>query len=213
MSLATRLHPVETADLTVVGGVPGLAPSGRARQTRQHAASVVLLSTAPAPHAAAPASALDTATAPATATASAPATTSAPALADAPATAPNEPLDARVAGIARAVAQGALEVFGGTRPLQQLAGWLDADSYERLQLRANLIRCIAAQKGGSGLQGHPAAFRVHRNVVIRSVRVCCVKPAAYEAAVIVFDQKRVRAVALRIEQRRGSWRVTALEIG
>lgn len=118
----------------------------------------------------------------------------------------------RIAGIARSVAQGALEVLGGSRPLQQMARWLDPENYERLQLRANLVRCISSApiKRGSHGQVHAST---HRHVVVRSARVCLVSPGIYEASVVAFDQKRVRAVALRIEQRRGMWRVTALEIG
>lgn len=115
----------------------------------------------------------------------------------------------RISGIARSVAQGALEVLGGVRPLQQMARWLDPENYERLQLRADLVRCIgsAAACGGS-----PPDSGV-RQVVVRSAHVCPISSGVYEASVVAFDRKRVRAVALRIEQRRGAWRVTALEIG
>jgi hypothetical protein len=116
----------------------------------------------------------------------------------------------RIAGIARSVALGALEVLGGSRPLQQLARWLDPENYERLQLRANLVRCINDAPAGRGAETAPSA---HRHVIVRSARVCPVGPGVYEASVVAYDQKRVRAVALRIEQRRGAWRVTALEIG
>ncbi|BBE23342.1 hypothetical protein MN0502_22250 [Arthrobacter sp. MN05-02] len=116
----------------------------------------------------------------------------------------------RISGIARSVAQGALEVLGGSRPLQQLARWLDQENYERLQLRTNLVRCVGASPASPA--GAPAAS-AHRHIVIRSARVCPVGPGVFEASVVAFDQKRVRAVALRIEQRRGAWRVTALEIG
>lgn len=116
----------------------------------------------------------------------------------------------RIAGIARSVAQGALEVLGGSRPLQQMARWLDPENYERLQLRANLVRCISSAPTKRGGQVRASS---HRHVVVRSARVCPVSPGIYEASVVTFDQKRVRAVALRIEQRRGVWRVTALEIG
>ncbi len=115
----------------------------------------------------------------------------------------------RIAGIARSVAQGSLEVLAGTRPLQQLARWLDPENYERLQLRANLVRCIRPPAADAGA----ARTRTPRHVVIRSVRVCPVSADVYETSVVAFDQTRVRAVALRIEQRRGSWRITALEIG
>ncbi|WP_240614916.1 Rv3235 family protein [Arthrobacter ruber] len=115
----------------------------------------------------------------------------------------------RISAIARSVTQGALEVLGGSRPLQQLSRWLDPENYERLQLRANLVRCIADTPSGRAATTASA----HRRVVVRSARVCPVSHGIYEASVVAYDQKRVRAVALRIEQRRGAWRVTALEIG
>ncbi|WP_298251575.1 Rv3235 family protein [uncultured Arthrobacter sp.] len=115
----------------------------------------------------------------------------------------------RVARIARSVAQGALEVLAGTRPLQQLARWLDPENYERLQLRTNLVRCITQPVHRVGA----ARTSTPRHVLIRSVRICEVTSGIYEASVVAFDQKRVRAIALRIEQWRGSWRITALEIG
>lgn len=117
-------------------------------------------------------------------------------------------VERRIARIARSVCQGALEVLAGSRPLQQMSRWLDAENYERLQLRANLVRCVGAPP--AGLDGLESA---HRRVVVRSARICPISPGVYEAAVVAFDRKRVRAVALRIEQRRGAWRVTALEIG
>lgn len=120
---------------------------------------------------------------------------------------------ARISGIACSVAQGALEVLAGTRPLQQLARWLDPDNYERLQLRANLVRCISSAPGASAATQPSDSPSVRRQVVVRSARVCPVDIGVYEASVVAYDQKRVRAVALRIEQRRGQWRVTALEIG
>ena len=131
--------------------------------------------------------------------------------------------DARVDAIARSVTQAALEVLGGTRPLQQMARWLDPSSFERLQLRANLVRSreSAAARGGSGPGGRAGAggnaaarpVRLHRQVVIRCCRICPVSEGIYEATVVAAEQSRVRAAALRIELRRGLWKITALEIG
>ena len=108
--------------------------------------------------------------------------------------------DARIEAISRSVTMGALEVLAGVRPLQQLARWMDFEEFERLQLRTNLAR-------GRG------QARLHRNVRILRVRVCPVSAGVYEVAVAAGETDRVRAVALRLEQRRGLWKVTALEIG
>ncbi|GAA1129607.1 Rv3235 family protein [Arthrobacter flavus] len=110
--------------------------------------------------------------------------------------------------ITRSVVQASLEVLGGSRPLQQLADWLDPPSYERLQLRTNLVRSLnrATPKGG-----HDQLL--HRNISVRSVRICRISENVYEASAVVVEHRRVRAVALRLERRRGQWKVTALEIG
>ncbi|WP_253908080.1 Rv3235 family protein [Arthrobacter sp. H20] len=115
---------------------------------------------------------------------------------------------AQVQRIARSVAQASLEVLGGSRPLQQLADWLDPASYERLQLRANLVRSL--NRGPAGVRPDQL---LHRNVSVRSVRTCRVTALVYEASAVTCENHRARAVALRLERRRGHWKVTALEIG
>ncbi|WP_445818875.1 Rv3235 family protein [Arthrobacter sp. G119Y2] len=110
--------------------------------------------------------------------------------------------DARVDAIARSVTQAALEVLGGTRPLQQMARWLDPSSFERLQLRANLVRSreSAAARGGSGPGGRAGAggnaaarpVRLHRQVVIRCCRICPVSEGIYEATVVAADSGKLR---------------------
>ncbi|MBO0909058.1 hypothetical protein KG104_13310 [Arthrobacter sunyaminii] len=129
----------------------------------------------------------------------------------------SEPVDdARVDAIARSVTQAALEVLGGTRPLQQMVRWLDPESYERLQLRANLVRsreaALAGRRNTRGGTPAPAPLRLHRQVVIRCCRLCPVSEGVYEASVVAAEQNRVRAAALRIELRRGLWKITVLEI-
>lgn len=129
--------------------------------------------------------------------------------------------DTRIDAIARSVTQAALEVLGGTRPLQQMARWLDPPSFERLQLRANLVRNREQSAAGGSRAGRAAAapkpssgpVRLHRQVVIRCCRICPVSEGVYEASVVAAEQNRVRAAALRIELRRGLWKITAIEIG
>lgn len=130
--------------------------------------------------------------------------------------------DARVNAIARSVTQAALEVLGGTRPLQQMARWLDPATFERLALRANLVRtrepgtagsCSGSSHSGAGEKSPAVPVRLHRQVVIRCCRICPVSEGVYEASVVAAEQSRVRAAALRIELRRGLWKITVLEIG
>ena len=132
--------------------------------------------------------------------------------------------DERVSVIARSVAQAALEVLAGTRPLQQMARWLGPENYERMQLRTSMaMRRRADQDRRRAAAG--LGDRARRGVCIRSFRICPVAEGKYEACVVAFEQTsgaagpagrteaRGRAVALRIELRRGLWKVTELEIG
>jgi hypothetical protein len=49
--------------------------------------------------------------------------------------------------------------------------------------------------------------------VVRSMRLCRPADGVVEASAVVVDRGRVRAVALRLEEFGGRWRVCALEIG
>jgi hypothetical protein len=114
-----------------------------------------------------------------------------------------------VTAMARSVAQACLEAVSGTRPVQQLARWLDPASYEKLVHRADIVRAHQAQLRSDGR----APLRLHRSAVVRSSRVCRAADSAYEASLVVAETRRIRAVALRLEWSRGLWKVTALEIG
>lgn len=120
--------------------------------------------------------------------------------------------DARVKAICQSVALAALEVLGGVRPLQQMARWLDTENYERLQLRTNLVRGLRDSPAGTQRPASDPRL-LHRAVRIRSCHLCPVAEGVYEATVVAFEHNRARAVALRIQLRRGLWRITALEIG
>ncbi|SDR00210.1 Rv3235 family protein [Arthrobacter crystallopoietes] len=115
----------------------------------------------------------------------------------------------QVTATARSVAQAAMEAIGGTRPVQQLARWLDPVCYEKVARRAGLVRERQERRAAAG----QTVLRLHRSATIRSSRVCQVSDSAYEASLVIAEASRVRAVALRLEFRRGLWKVAALEIG
>jgi hypothetical protein len=115
----------------------------------------------------------------------------------------------QVTATARSVAQAAMEAIDGTRPVQQLARWLDPVCYEKVARRAGLVRERQDRRAAAG----QTVLRLHRSATIRSSRVCQVSDNAYEASLVIAESSRVRAVALRLEFRRGLWKVTALEIG
>ncbi|MFF1828618.1 Rv3235 family protein [Paenarthrobacter sp. NPDC058040] len=107
--------------------------------------------------------------------------------------------------VARSIAQAAVEVIAGTRPVQQLARFLEADCYVALQHRAGLTRDFVVRSR--------APQRIHLSPMVRSVRVCRISDEVHEASVVVAEDLRCRAIAMRLELCDGAWRVTALEIG
>lgn len=117
-----------------------------------------------------------------------------------------------VHAMAAKIGQAAIEVLAGTRPAQQLARWLDPRSFDALQVRAALTRAAqAAARQGNARQGN--VRQLHRNPMVRSVHCCRVSPGIYESSLVVSEQQRARAVAMRLEKTSGIWKVTALIIG
>lgn len=104
------------------------------------------------------------------------------------------------------IAQAAIEVLAGTRPAQQLSRSMDPACLASLQHRAALTRAHTARAGS----GRP---RLHRNPQVRSVHACAVSETVYETAMVVSEELRSRAVAMRLELSNGAWKVTALQIG
>lgn len=115
--------------------------------------------------------------------------------------------NAEVLAITRNTVQAAMEVLAGIRPVHQLARRLDPRCLAALQHRASLIRRELARSAS------PALARLHKNSVVRSVRICEVAPGIYEASAVVVDDVRARAVAVRLERSRQVWRVTELAVG
>lgn len=92
------------------------------------------------------------------------------------------------------LAQAVVEVLSGRRPVGQVVRWVDPEILERL-------RASAATRGGTG-----------RPVLVRRVRVSTQLDGTVEAAVIVDDGTRCRALALRLEALSRRWLCTALDL-
>jgi hypothetical protein len=96
----------------------------------------------------------------------------------------------------------ATEVALGLRSPAQLIRWTTMDVHATLQRRGSLA--ARARAAGVYKAGKPK---------VRSLRISRVRAGVYEICAVVGDLDRVRAVALRMEDLDGRWRVTALEIG
>jgi hypothetical protein len=94
--------------------------------------------------------------------------------------------------------QVALEVATGLRPPAQLVRWTTPAVIAALARRHAL-----AQRGG----GRPT------RATVRSVRLCEPVPGVREVAAVVVAGPRVRALAFRMEDEAGRWRVVAFELG
>ncbi|GED09771.1 Rv3235 family protein [Cellulosimicrobium cellulans] len=99
-----------------------------------------------------------------------------------------------------AVVRAAVEVVRGERTVGQLARWVSPEIYETLARRSRLV-------------ADGPRPTTTRPVTVRRARVLRIGEGVAEGTVVVEDGDRVRAAAARLEARRGTWRVVALEIG
>jgi rhodanese-related sulfurtransferase len=100
-------------------------------------------------------------------------------------------------------AQATVEVLAGGRPLQQLLRWTSARVYQDLERRVRILAQTAPT---------PPRGRTLRPQV-RSVHVFRPGPHSAEVSVHVRHGHRSRAMAARLEERDGSWRCVALQLG
>jgi Family of unknown function (DUF6459) len=95
---------------------------------------------------------------------------------------------------------GMIETAGGRRPLHQLAAMLSP----------SVSRGIGADFDRAARQG--SAHWLHR-AGLRSVRVAEPADGVAELCATVETGRRVRAVAMRLEEHQGRWRCTRLQLG
>ena len=100
-------------------------------------------------------------------------------------------------------AQAVVEVLGGDRPLAQLLRWTSQRVYVEIERRLSILNRTTD------------AGRRMRTVrpQVRSVHVFHPTPVSAEVSVHVRYGQRSRAIAARLEQRKGRWQCTALQLG
>jgi hypothetical protein len=99
------------------------------------------------------------------------------------------------------LAQAVLEVEAAERPVMQLSRWVVPDIYRRLDRRQQLRT----------RQVDPRVPRTRCPEHVRSVHVCHPTPDVAEVSVVTAGAERCRALALRLERRKGRWLCTALD--
>ena len=108
---------------------------------------------------------------------------------------------AEVSPWAARLAQAVLEVEAAERPVMQLGQWVLPSIYRRLDRRQRLRM----------RQWDPRAPRSRCPEHVRSVHVCHPAPDIAEVSVVTAGAERSRALALRLERRKGRWMCTALD--
>lgn len=98
---------------------------------------------------------------------------------------------------AAGLARGIVEILSGLRPLDQLRRWVVPELFTVLE---ELL------PGGRDTRVRPGSCRV------LSARACPVRPGVVEVSVAVQAGPRTRAVAVRLEEFRGRWLATALDV-
>jgi len=99
------------------------------------------------------------------------------------------------------LAQAVLEVEAAERPVMQLGQWVLPSIYRRLDRRQRLRT----------RQIDPRSPRIRCPEHVRSVHVCQLAPDVAEVSVVTAGADRCRALALRLERRKGRWMCTALD--
>jgi Family of unknown function (DUF6459) len=100
-------------------------------------------------------------------------------------------------------AQAVVEVAGGDRPVTQLLRWTTPRVYQDLSRRVQIM---------AQTRSAPERLRTIRPQVL-SVHVFQPKPSSVEVSVHVRYGLRSRALAARMERRRGAWTCTDLQLG
>ncbi|MBF4614501.1 Rv3235 family protein [Curtobacterium sp. VKM Ac-1376] len=104
---------------------------------------------------------------------------------------------------ARALGLCVAEVLTGSREVDSIARWITDDVQRHLQQRA----AVAAHARSAGRRS-----RARPILRVGSVIVCRPADGVAEATVVVHTRSHARAVAMRLEERHGRWRATAIGV-
>ena len=116
---------------------------------------------------------------------------------------PNAPALPEVREWATRLVQAIAETIGGDRPVSQLTRWTDTAVYVDVHRRVRLL----------GLTTTAGKRATKERSSVRSVHICRPEAGVAEVAAHLRTSGRSRAMALRLEIRRGRWVCTALELG
>lgn len=104
-----------------------------------------------------------------------------------------------------------LEIFAGRRTCAQVSKWFTAECLMKIKRRADLTRRILASRQGQDHLKSPFSLTAPLPTV-RRAHAQQINETTVEACVIVEDSKRVRALAFKVQQIHGMWKVVEIEI-
>lgn len=104
---------------------------------------------------------------------------------------------------ARALGLCVAEILTGAREVDSIARWITEEVHRHLQHRAT-VAARSRQLGGRS--------RGRAMLRVGSVLVCRPTEHVAEATVVVHTRSHARAVAMRLEERQGRWRATAVGV-
>ncbi|MGV3016931.1 Rv3235 family protein [Rothia sp. 88186D007BW] len=109
------------------------------------------------------------------------------------------------------IGTAAIEVFMGRRPQHHLAPWMTIGCYRTLEKQLEQAKAAIRYRQ---LHYPQAMYPQKPSAQIRPRRIIVQKaaPTAYEMSLLVTDEIRTRAIALRAERKRGNWKIVALAI-
>ena len=108
-----------------------------------------------------------------------------------------------VADTASALGLCVAEILTGAREVDSIARWITDDVHRHLQQRS-AVAARSRQLGGRS--------RARALLRVGSVIVCCPADGVAEATIVVHTRSHARAVAMRLEERQGRWRATAVGV-
>ena len=97
-----------------------------------------------------------------------------------------------------------VEVLSGIRPSQQLYKLVTPDLLGKLLTRHSVLELVRSRLN------FPVKSKICRVIATRTVLL---SRDISESSIVVHDNGRTRAAAVRCEEINGKWRVTALELG
>ncbi|WP_237188461.1 Rv3235 family protein [Rothia nasimurium] len=108
------------------------------------------------------------------------------------------------------IGTASLEILMGWRPVHHLSAWVSPGCFRAFEKQVAVVRKVVAERH----RKFPPVRSQLRPQPLKPVRIIVqrVSSVAFEMSLLVSDGLMTRAVALRAEKVRKSWRITSLQV-